>query len=454
MRGPLRCTTSFTLVLFLSVGCGGRTEIGLGAATERRATCENGLAPSLGPTPWVTASNLASPSDGYGYALWPLEGGDFLWLGNYGRSIGIGGITLTAEGDATFLARMSPQGPARWAKSLPTEGFYRPSLAFWQDRVMVSSTLDRPVDFGQGMLTPQGLDAVVASYDAVTGSLRWVQKHGGEGDDYGGVLAQACDGATWVSRIVSTTPQIVLREDDKEAAFYELSGNGLRAVRKLVAVGQGVLAAGDFYGKMQVGGITVEAKLMGSGFCTLLDRTGAASWARVVGGQARSAASPGRGTFYVAGVHTESWSIDGRAFEVQGRLSSYVVGFDAEGKLNGAAEFKGSDWISLMAIAPSAIGIDVVGAYTGELQIGSYHFAYQGPQSNQDIWIARLGADLSVVSAASYGGTGPDQPEDVHADPQGRLLLTGFTRGGFSIAGAGVPPVIGSVAPFVARFEL
>lgn len=448
----MRPAARLALTLCFLGGCGGRTEIAARRAQTADATCENGLAQAAGPAPWVITADVSSPVQGYGYELAPIAGGDILWLGNYREVLRLGVSTVTTQGDATFLARLSPQGAVRWLRSLPTEGFYQPSLAASGAWVMVSSTIDRQVDFGTGWLPSQGLDAVLVSLDATTGAVRWAERVGGEGDDYGGPITQACDGSTWVSRLVGTVPQLAHRVDGQETAVYEFPGNGLRGFRRLVAADDSVLVAGDFYGKMQAGGVELQAGPTGSGFCALIDGAGNAAWGRVVGEQARAAAAFDRGNVVVAGVHTFPWSLDGHTFELQGRLSSYVVRLDAQGALVAAINLTGTDWVSLIDIAASPFGVDVVGAYTGELQIGNYHLVYVGPESNQDIFVVRLSSDLSVLSAVSLGGSGPDQPEDVRVDTQGQLLVTGYTRGGWTLGGVPVPTVLGDVGPFLLRF--
>ncbi|MEZ4301504.1 MAG: SBBP repeat-containing protein, partial [Polyangiaceae bacterium] len=160
---------------------------------------------AAGTGKWANAFGDAADQLGQRMAVDKL-GNIFVAGGFFGEMTMKQGLTLTAAGADVFLARFDSAGTCSWAKKFDCVG----SAAVHgldvdgSGDVVVSIETNAGIDVGNGTITPEGYDAIVAKYSS-GGSYLWQAVIGSPGDEYAPKLAVDAQKRTVLAFYTDTT---------------------------------------------------------------------------------------------------------------------------------------------------------------------------------------------------------------------------------------------------------
>lgn len=365
----------------------------------------------------------------YDVALDPK--GDLFASGNFDTTVDVGGAVLSAplDGplphDASYLVRRGPNA-LRWARMIPTQGFFPPFVGLAADAVILSGTFEGTVDLGTGLQTAQGRDAFIAAYAAADGAPRWVQTFGTPSDDFGGRVASTCE-STYVA--LNETSSMELRSIDAAGATRwarAFPGNGVRGIADVAATDSLVVIAGHYYGDIDTGA-GVLSSTRGDSFVIVFDRAGRTRWTARVSGSDETYVSA------VAAVADEvyvairfSGTLDVPPIAATGRLSSVILRFDSSGTLVGHRVFGGTDWVPALALVAGKDDVVLAADYTQTLTIDGMTLTAHGPKDSQDAVVVWMDRALAVRRVRSFGDLGGDQIQTLRLDARRAVVMTGW----------------------------
>ena len=154
-----------------------------------------------------------------------------------------------------------------------------------------------------------------------------------------------------------------------------------------------------------------------------LDRTGAVTWSKILGGSGEDAASSvtatSDGGFEIAGY---SNSHDGDVPRPHGGSDVWVVKLDADGNIIWSKTYGGSANEAGRAIVSTADGGSAVVGFAGS-EDGDVH----GSHGGADVWVLRLNAQGDTLWTGTFGGSDWDEGSHIITTPDGGFALTGLT---------------------------
>ncbi|MCO6480721.1 MAG: T9SS type A sorting domain-containing protein [Phaeodactylibacter sp.] len=309
---------------------------------------------------WALAAG--SPQDDETTALTELPDGDIAFAGAFWFELQLGDTLLSSGSNprGLFVARLSPQGQLRWARSIPGEGLKnitglaaRPdgSLAlagyFEQNLNLSPSFLDSGRDDGSTF-------AFLATLDG-SGNTRWAQQAGQSNDTRAYALALLPDGGLAIGGFFNDTTrfedtQFTANTFDPDAflACYAPDGS-FRWARKaggviddeinaLAAGPDGALyATGAMIGVMAVSDDIVLQTISGNPNFFLLkyDADGTPLFGRTFGNtQIQQGLDIGvqEGLVAISGAFAGELEVDGLSANSGGATHGFVVGFNTAGE--------------------------------------------------------------------------------------------------------------------------
>ena len=145
------------------------------------------------PTDWSYKFNIGASGHAYARAVAVSAQEDVIIVGVYQEgSLSIEGQGLPTAGVEmrSFIASFTATGSLRFAQSLGTNGttMINDVGVDGNGNIFVGGQFNAPIDFGNGIVMPAGIDGFIASYSD-TGSLRWKQIFSGAGDQSVDVLS-------------------------------------------------------------------------------------------------------------------------------------------------------------------------------------------------------------------------------------------------------------------------
>jgi hypothetical protein len=389
---------------------------------------------------WVKSAG-GSGSDGGG-GVSALPDGSSLVTGEYAGAAVFGKgeaneTTLTSSaGVDVFVAKYGADGALAWVKSAgSSKDDFGYSISALSDGVsVVTGHFGDVATFGQGESNETALTAIgstdvfVAKYNA-DGALVWARNAGGSGALFSFVTSAAADGSA-----------LIVGDFDSSATF----GTGEANETSLNAAG----ARDMFVAKYATDGSLAWAKRAGgSGFA------GAAAVSALSDGSSLAAGSfEGKATFG-SGEANES------GVTSKGAADIFVAKYGADGTLAWVKRAGGSAADSASGIVALPDGSSLVtGAFYGKATwgLGEVSEATLTPSGEADLFVAKYGADGSLVWVKRAGGAQTVSGFDISVLSDGSAFATGIFTGTATF-GAGEPAETslssaGDKDIFVARF--
>jgi hypothetical protein len=157
--------------------------------------CKSGGCSSGVCGPWSKAFGSAGADIGYDVAV--DTNGDMVLVGSFTGSVNFGGSTLTGSGLACFVAKFSATGAHLWSRTFASSGGAEvKAVAIGASGDVFVTGYAGPIDFGNGLQTPNGgasVDAFIARLQGSDGNVVWGKLYGGSNVDQ--ALAIALDSA-------------------------------------------------------------------------------------------------------------------------------------------------------------------------------------------------------------------------------------------------------------------
>lgn len=336
--------------------------------------------------------------NGYARSIAVDAAGSVILFGGFHGLVDFGGGPIgVASEDGLFLVKLDASGNHLWSRSFAA---YKGDSWDWfvsagpSGEIVISTTLDVPVDLGGGTLPAAGAaDVVVAQFDA-SGNHVWSKRFGGSGKQY--VMAAAADAQ---GNVVFT-------------------GLGVG-----IDLGGGPLGAG------------------GTMFVAKLDSAGNHLWSKAMGGPKTvvptGLALDPAGNIAVAGVAKNGVDLGGGA--KQAPLAGEAC---FAGKLSAAGAHQWSmafgchlnPYVPLgPRIAADATGaVAVSGSFDGQADFGFGPVASGG---HADAFAFRVDASGAPVWAKTFGSKSYDQGLAIAVDPGGNVIATGHVEGDADLGG-------------------
>jgi hypothetical protein len=324
--------------------------------------------------------------------------GELLFTGNYRDPIDLGTGMLPSQSQArdVVVAKVSPQGQTRWARTINGKENIEPGVI---------------------AAGPKGEIAVTAAFVASVTALGKPLTSTGSGDAVIGLLEP--DGATrWVMRGGGS-------EDDRASGigFFD---DGSLAV------------SGWFRRKLDLGGAMLESSDVDDGFVIRLGADGKAVWARAIAGnnsQRASAMAVSKNKIAVTGsFRGELVTPAAKLAAPIDRDSSFVTVLSSDGDFVWARGFGAA---SCNAVAFSGASVAVTGSFSGALDFDGIHLE---AQAGSAIFVAMFDESGRSVWAKRYGDSSDQDATGLATDSRGRLVLTGFYQESITFGGNLLPP--------------
>jgi len=368
-----------------------------------------------GTLAWVRHAGGAADDSGRGLAVAKdgsvIVTGSFIDTATFGAGEANETTLASTGGEDIFVARFTADGALLWARSAGGIDHDRAhDIAIAPDGgALVVGEYQSTVVFGQGDPKETTLsffrarDVFMARYDS-DGTLAWVRRAGGDGENIGRAIAASADGGALVTG------------EFRQSAIF---GEGEAGQTTLTA-----RSASDVF----------VAKLGGDGSLSWVKRMGSASDADIsddVGWDVISAADGGAfvtGEFGETAVFGEG-ETEETTLTATGLTNLFVCKLDSDGATQWVGRSKGNFSDVGIGVAETDDGGAVV---TGRFH-GSTQFDVGGPypleleaQGLFDIMTARYAADGSVLWAKHAGGySGDDAGNGVAVAPDGGVLVAG-----------------------------
>lgn len=157
-------------------------------------------------------------------------------------------------------------------------------------------------------------------------------------------------------------------------------------------------------------------------------RGGAQEWTFEAGGSLRDTASDVAvdplGNSLITGIYSVGATFGSTTLSSVGKNDIFVAGLNPSGKLRWAVSAGGTSGEHAAAVATDASGnAYVTGSFSGVAKFGNLGITSVG---KEDVFVAKVGPDGTVLWAVSMGGSSGDYGADIALDPDGRLYITGY----------------------------
>ncbi len=313
---------------------------------------------------------------------------------------------------------------------------------------------------------PGAADLVVVKYSAA-GTLVWSHQLGGLGDDRGLDVAVDAEGFVHVVGYFGGTVDF---DPDPNAEHLVTSAGGVDAfvarfdpdgrldwVRTFGGDGPSlidaaasvaidpitgdVLVAGTFTGSTDFDPLNAGGERTSRGLNDLAlaryDAQGTLVWVRTLGGfgldGGSAVAVDDNGRIYLGGGFQGVVDVDpgpgSRILTSDFFGDALLLQFDAEGQLNWARAFGGSDIELIAGLAPLDDGVVVNGAFQGTLDLDGHGNAEVSSAGGADIFVARLDLNGANLWDQHVGDTQDQWPRASVVDPLGHVYQAGRFTG-------------------------
>ena len=303
-----------------------------------------------------------SPQDDEVSALAELPDGDIAFAGAFWFELQLGDTLLSSGGTprGLFIARLTPEGQVRWARSIPGQGLKNITglLARPDGSLALTGYFEQSLDLAPLFLNSARDDGSTFAFVAALsgqGESLWAQQAGQSNDTRSNAIALLPDGALAIGGFFNDTTrfedtQFTANTFDPDAflASYAEDGSFRWArkaggvvddeVRALASGPEGAIyATGSMIGVMAVSEDIVLQTTSGNPNFFLLkyNAEGTPLYGRTLGNaqiQQGLDIDEQEGLVAISGTFTGGLEIDGRAISSGGTPHGFAAGFNAEGE--------------------------------------------------------------------------------------------------------------------------
>jgi hypothetical protein len=326
-----------------------------------------------------------------------------------------GKIVASLGGRDVFILKLDASGEPAWVRSFGGAGASQEGAAVAvtaSGDVVVTGSFDESLAAGQGpsLTSEGGLDIFVAKLSSATGDVSWFKRFGGAGDQAARGIAVDSAGRVIVtgalegSMAVGATTLMSAGGEDVFVLTLDSAGEPVASARygdsldqagKAVAATSmdGVLVAGSFQGKLDVGGTPLESAGSDDIFVVKLSSAGAPEWAKQFGDpgtqQILSLAADASGGVVLTGKFDGSLNF-GKTPPLPGTeaFDVFVAKLDPAGAYVWARAFGGKfDQVGLGVALSKAGEVALTGTFFGSVNLGGELLKSAGLS---DIFLARF----------------------------------------------------------------
>ncbi|WP_438036625.1 SBBP repeat-containing protein [Sorangium sp. So ce204] len=333
--------------------------------------------------------------------------------------IDFGGGPLPA---GPFIARFDATGEYIWSSGLGGRGALTGVAIDASDDIVVAGRFSEPIDLGEGSITPDGEDILVAKLDGATGRVSepgcWVRTFNGT-SFYEAATAVAVDSSknifvlAWsVETINLSTRNAPIRVDGGQFVVKLTPAGESVWARGLDGPGSGdvhptsitvdqssrPVVVGSFTGEMHVGDHTLPGGDDRDVFVVQLEANGVPRWMRAFGDavgqqEAYKVARDPSGNLVVVGPAEGQIDFGDGPLKARGRLSSFVAKLTPDAKLvwSYLMDTTGDDDLRAITILPDGETIVAGGTTAPDADFGTGPLPGTGDGELTRVVIAKLG---------------------------------------------------------------
>lgn len=352
-------------------------------------------------TDWSWAKRAGGTVFDYGFGITTDQHFNIYVTGSYGPNTASFGnnINLTASaGDNVFLAKFDSLGNAIWAQKgagIENERARKVVTDKWGN-VYITGYFGGTATFGStNLVSAGGFDVFVAKYDK-NGTLKWIQKAGGNSADEG-------------------------------------RGLGLDSLGN-------VFVSGYFMGTASFGGLSVTTAGGQDAFLAKYDSIGNIQWVKAGGGAgsdiSNGLAADDAGNTIISGEFAGTATF-GSASVTNAQPAAFLAKYDDAGNLLWLKKAHAAVNMKILASAVDGSGNSFhTGSFEGTGQWGTHSLASAGLT---DMFVAKYNAAGEALWVQKGGGANHDGGVDIAVDPTGFCYVTGnhgneATFGGVSVS--------------------
>lgn len=347
---------------------------------------------------------ISVDADGYVYAAGSITGEPLF-----------GTIRIESAGEVdAFLAKYGPDGQPIWVQRGGGIGVdVATDVAVGADGdVYVVGNFEDTAAFGDFEISRSGMGAFIAKYEG-DGHVVWVRQPIEVGFSQGLSVATDPSGYICAAGRHSIYAFAAKYSPTGDSLWTWVSGDapdfqGVAEASSITSDGKGgCLLAGHFDRAISLGTDTLRSDGNRDPFIVRIDSTGHASWSRQIGGfgDAYSTSIHRNGSdFVVAGGFALTADFGPMSVTSEGRDDMFLARYDSTGHPLWARQIGGYEQDRAVDAAVDENGnIYAFGNYFLSTTIGSTTHSSSGVD---DLFIARYSSDGSLLSSASYGGSG------------------------------------------------
>ncbi|KAA9325004.1 SBBP repeat-containing protein [Adhaeribacter soli] len=399
--------------------------------------------------------------------------------GYFVMNITFGSTTLTSNDQDIFIAKYDSQGSVLWAKQAGGTNFQfvRSFTVDPSGNSYVSGYFNGAISVGTTSLNSSGAhDAFIAKFDAIGNGL-WVQKAGGPNDDFLQDIAVDPSGNVYTtgtfSGSVSLGSHILTGSGGQDVFIAKFTSSGsVLWVKKAGGtgneIGQSISAdasgncyfTGGFASKgINFGSTSLSSKGGTDIFIAKYNAVGDEVWVKspgfgfgyVVSNKGQAIAVDPSGNSYTTGLFTGNITFGNTTLEGNGGQEVFITKHDPAGNLTWAQKAGGTGNDVSTGIAIDASGNSyITGHFSGTATFGTITLTSSG---QLDIFVAKYDIAGNLVWAKKGGGTSEDISNSIAADANGNVYITGYFNGSAVFGSASLTGSNGSQDIFIVKYD-
>ncbi|SHG88617.1 Por secretion system C-terminal sorting domain-containing protein [Chryseolinea serpens] len=393
----------------------------------------------------------------HGMAMTLDRDGNMYVTGGFQSEAQFGSMRLSSAGDTdAFIAKYNVAGEPVWVNQAGGDTVLTSSLTeygrdilFYDDFIYVTGVFLSKARFSNIEVASQGMDDIFLAKYSLNGQLMWLKTAGGASQDIPFALSADSLGGIYLTgsfqgkakfgnallESKNSTEMFVVKYDTRGELLWakqsrtDWGGSG----KKIVCGGQGCIVAGEFKGVMKLDDLASAS--VGNRICLMkFNLDGRASWLKETSEDGHATVEDVaiyNGNLYLTGSFAGAMKYETTALYSKGQWDAYLLALDKNGHLLWSRSFGGvANDIGKSISIDKSNTLYLAGNFQQMIDIKD------GPslecKGADDIFLAQLSSDGSLLTAQGIGGVAQDQVNDVDITKD-YIFLTGFFRESITI---------------------